>query len=391
MRLCYLTTTDLIVKFFLMEHIRRAAENHDVTVVVQTAETDLLTRANIRARLIPLAIERDIAPWSDIKALFRLYRLLRHMRFDIIHSVAPKAGLLGMLAAWLARVPIRLHTFQGEVWVTRRGVVRWLLRSIDRLTAFLATDLLVVSASERQFLIDQGIISASKARVLGHGSISGVDVSRFHADTNRRGLVRREMGLSRMDVLFLFLGRLKRDKGVLDLAQAYNMVCGDVSSAHLAFVGPDEDGLRANIESVCKRCQSRLHFQGYTAAPEQYLAAADVLCLPSHREGFGMTIIEAGACGIPALASHIYGITDAVEDGVTGLLHRPRDVAEIAQQLRRLAVDADERQSLGDRARVRVLRDFRQENVIRATHEYYDEILARHVKRYGSATGGGSQ
>lgn len=380
MRLCYLTTTDLIVRFFLTEHIRRSAEVHDVTVAVNTAESDLLVRAGIDARLVPLAIERDIAPWSDLKALFRLYRLFRRERFDLVHSVAPKAGLLGMLAAWSARVPVRLHTFQGEVWVTSRGPKRLLLRAIDWLTAHLATDLLVVSASERQFLIEQGIIPARKAQVLGQGSISGVDVARFRANAEWRESVRREFEVDRADVLFLYLGRLKRDKGVLDLAHAFSEIYDDVPNAHLVFVGPDEDGLRATIESICQSCHPRLHFEGYTAVPEHYLAATDVLCLPSHREGFGMTIIEAGACGVPAMASRIYGITDALEDGVTGLLHEPRDVAGIARLLRRLATDTEERRLLGERGRVRVLRDFRQEDVIRATQAYYDHILARHAR-----------
>lgn len=377
MRLCYLTTTDLIIRFFLTEHIRRAAGSHDVTVVVNTAQPDLLMRAGIGARLVPLPIEREIAPWSDLKVLFHLYRLFRRNRFDLVHSVAPKAGLLGMLAAWLARVPVRLHTFQGEVWVTRRGLVRWLLRAIDQLTARLATDLLVVSESERSFLVEQGVIPAGKARVLGQGSISGVDIKRFRADDERRESVRQELGVGREDVLVLFLGRLKRDKGVLDLAQAFREVCIDVPRVHLCLVGPDEDGLRAAIETVCQGCCSRLHFHGYTAVPEHYLVAADVLSLPSYREGFGMTIIEAGACGVPAIASRIYGITDAVEEGVTGLLHEPSDIPGIAQLLRRLAGNADERRSLGERARARVLRDFRQEDVIFATQTYYEQALAR--------------
>lgn len=378
MRLCYITTTDLIVRFFLTEHIRSAAEMHVVTLVVNTGEPDLLVRAGISARVVPLAIERDIAPWSDLKCLLRLYRLFHRERFDLVHSVAPKAGLLGMLAAWLARVPVRLHTFQGEVWVTRRGLVRWLLRAIDWLIANLATDLLVVSASEQRFLVEEGIISAGKSQVLGQGSISGVDISRFCPDLDRRLSVRSEFGLNSEEVLFLYLGRLKRDKGILDLAQAFHQVCVELPGIHLAFIGPDEDELRSTLESICQQCHKRLHFQGYTDEPERYLAGADVLCLPSHREGFGMTIIEAAACGVPAMASRIYGISDALEDGTTGLLHDARDIAGIMELLRRLATDAEKRRQLGERARARVLRDFRQDDVIRATLAYYDQALTRY-------------
>lgn len=388
MRLCYLTTTDLIVRFFLTEHIRRAAETHDVTVVANTEEPDLLSRAGIGARLEPFAIEREIALWSDLKVLIRLCLLFHRERFDLVHSIAPKAGLLGMLAAWIVRVPIRIHTFQGEVWVTRRGPVRWLLRTIDWLTAYLATDLLVVGQLERQFLIDEGIIPLSKATVLGQGSISGVDVRRFRPSAEQRESVRQEFGLKSYDLLFVFLGRLKRDKGVLDLAQAFRDVCEEVTHIHLALVGPDEDGLRSLIDSLCHPCRSKLHFHGYTDVPERYLAAADVLCLPSYREGFSVTVIEAGACGVPVVASRIYGIIDALEDGVTGLLHEPRDISGIARLMRRFADDAQLRRSFGEQARARVIRDFLQEDVIRATQSYYNQALLRHAGVFKSNSRG---
>lgn len=386
MRICYLTTTDLVIRFFLTEHIRRAVDKYDVTVVANTVEPDLLSRAGIGARLKPFAIERDIALWPDLKALIRLYLFFRSERFDLVHSIAPKAGFLGMLAAWMARVPIRIHTFQGEVWVTRRGPVRWLLRTIDRLTAYLATDLLVVGQLERQFLIDEGIIPHAKATVLGQGSISGVDVARFCPSAEQRESVRQEFGLKSSDLLFVFLGRLKRDKGVLDLAQAFRDVCNEVTHVHLAFIGPDEDELRSLIDSLCYPYRSKLHFHGYTAVPERYLAAADVLCLPSYREGFSVTVIEAGACGVPVVASRIYGIIDALEDEVTGLLHEPRDIAGIAKLLRRLANNAEERKSLGEQARSRVLRAFRQEDLISATQTYYANALARCTRTSGRIT-----
>lgn len=374
-KICYVTTTDLIIQFFLLEHIRRASALYDVTVIVNTSDPELLARAGIDARLVPFLIEREISVWSDLKAFLLLYKLFRREKFDMVHSIAPKAGLLGILAGWLARVPVRIHTFQGEVWVTRTGIMRWFLKILDKLIAGKATSLLIVSNTERRFLIEQRVVSEKKTRVLANGSISGVNMDRFRPDAKQRKAIRTVFGVSDTAVLFLFLGRLKRDKGVLDLARAFAEICAEFGNAHLALVGPDEDGMHSAIEGLCKNCLSRVHFEGYTMNPEHYLMAADVLCLPSYREGFGMTIIEAAACEVPAVASRIYGIVDALEEGVTGLLHEPGDISGIARLLRRLASDTKEREMLGIAARARVKRYFLEDDVMRATQEYYAEVL----------------
>jgi len=293
-----------------------------------------------------------------------------------VHTLTPKAGLLGMLAARLAGVPVRLHTFQGEVWVTRRGALRWLLKSLDRLLARLATDLLVVSASERAFLIATGLIPAAKSRVLNHGSIAGVNCERFKPDASARAALRAELGIPADALVFLFVGRLKRDKGVLDLACAFAALSRETTACRLLIVGPDEDGLLPEIEQVCSTCRSHLHVAGLSAVPERYMAASDLLCLPSYREGFPTTIIEAAATGLPAVASRIYGITDAIVEGDTGLLFEAGDVQQLALSMRTLAGDADLRRQMGQKARERALRDFSQAQLTAALLARYRELLS---------------
>ena len=373
-RVALVVTSTLVVRWFLLEHLRTLARFYSVTLIVNNDAPELA--ALLPCRIVSLQLERDIAPLADLRAFAGLWRHFRAERYQLVHTLTPKAGLLGMLAAWLAGVPVRLHTFQGEVWVTRRGVLRWLLQSLDRLLARLATDLLVVSASEREFLIAARLIPAAKSRVLNHGSIAGVDCERFKPDPGARAALRAELGIPADAPVFLFVGRLKRDKGVLDLARAFAALAGENAACRLLIVGPDEDGLRSEIERTCAACRARLHIIGLSAAPERYMAASDVLCLPSYREGFPTTIIEAAAVGLPALGSRIYGITDAIVEGDTGLLFEAGDVQQLALSMRALAGDADLRQRMGRSAKERAERDFPQAQLTAALLAHYRQLLA---------------
>jgi glycosyltransferase involved in cell wall biosynthesis len=171
------------------------------------------------------------------------------------------------------------------------------------------------------------------------------------------------------------LGRLKRDKGVLDLAQAFSKFARDHEGAYLLIVGPDEDSIEADIRQACGHCISRIRFGGYTDNPELWLATCDVLCLPSYREGFGTVIIEAASAGLPAIGSRIYGITDAIDEGVTGLLHNPGDVSDLANKMRILAGDKELRRSLGFAARERAHCYYSKDTVTSGLLKFYEQTL----------------
>jgi glycosyltransferase involved in cell wall biosynthesis len=375
-RVALVVTSTLVVRWFLLEHIRTLARSFEVTLIVKDDAPELA--ALLPCRIVSLRLERDIAPLADLRAFFGLWRHFRAERYHLVHTLTPKAGLLGMLAAWLAGVPARLHTFQGEVWVTRRGALRWLLKNLDRLVARLATDLLVVSASEREFLIAAGLIPAAKSRVLKHGSIAGVDCERFKPDAGARAALRAELGIPADAPVFLFIGRLKRDKGVLDLARAFAALAREDPVCRLLIVGPDEEGLLPEIEQACAGYRTRVHIAGLSAVPERYMSASDLLCLPSYREGFPVTIIEAAAAGVPAIGSRIYGITDAIVEGETGILFDAGDIEQLTRCMRTLAGDADLRRRMGQRARERAQRDFAQAQLTAALLAHYRELLATH-------------
>lgn len=372
-RLCFVVSSEMTLAAFLLDQIRGLSTRYRVGVVANAPERGLQNRFGGEVDVYSVRIVRKVSPIRDAAALLQLVRLFRRRRFDAIHSVSPKAGLLAMAAGALVRIPIRTHTFTGQVWVTRQGVGRWLLKSADRLLAAFATHILVDSPSQREFLLREGVVTAAKSRVLAEGSISGVDLSRFRPRASDRRRVREQESVADGEVLFLYLGRLTRDKGVVDLAQAFSRL--EAEPVRLLFVGPDEERLQGEILAACGAVATRVGFVGYTDRPESYMAAADVFCLPSYREGFGTVVIEAGATGVPAIASRIYGITDSVEDGTTGLLFPAGDVDALETCLLRLATDRDLRRSMGVAARRWVEDRFSQQRVTGAVMDYYASLL----------------
>ncbi|GJQ56132.1 MAG: hypothetical protein HKUEN07_27010 [Rhodocyclaceae bacterium] len=372
-RVCFIVASPMTARAFLSGHIAALSGRYAIDLAVDVGDETELGSIPARARIVPLPIRRKVALLADLTAMFRLFLLFRRERYAAVSSVTPKAGMLALLAATLARVPLRIHIFTGQVWATRLGWKRWLLKTVDRFMARLATHVLADSPSQREFMIAEGIAPADKISVLGDGSICGVDGERFRPDPVRRAAVRRAQGIPAEASVFLFLGRLNRDKGVLDLADAFASLVD--ANAWLLIVGPDEAGLRAEMERRLGAAAARSRFVGYTERPEDFMAAADVFCLPSYREGFGMVVIEAAAAGSPAIASRIYGVTDAVEEGVTGLLHRPGDVVDLAGLMATLAGDAERRQAMGEAARERALRLFSAEAVIEAWLRFYGQLL----------------
>lgn len=365
-KICFVTTSPLIVDFFLAPHLVHLARRHAMSLAVTLpGEAPLQPLPGVE--VIAVDIRREIAPLRDAAALLSLARLYRAQAFDLVHSFGPKAGLLSTAAGSLAGTRARLHTFTGQVWAARSGPMRALLRAADAATARFATHVFADSASQRDFLVREGVAKPGRCEVLGAGSVSGVDLLRFRPDPVARQKVRAELGVGDVP-LVLFLGRVTRDKGVLDLAKAFARLDG---GAVLAFVGPDEQGLREELRTLAGAAR----FVAYTDQPERYLAAADVLCLPSYREGFGSVVIEAAAAGVPAVGSRIYGVIDAIVEGETGVLFTPGDVEDLTRKLKMLVSDRTLRGRLGAAARLRAQAHFSQDTAIRALEARYDEIL----------------
>ena len=365
MKVYFVATVDFVVNAFLLNHLKALSKRFDVTVIVSTEDPLFLAKQGVDVEVIPLNISRNIHILSDIACLIRLVSIFIKYHPCAVHSITPKAGLLAMLAAFIVRVPFRVHTFTGQVWVTSHGLKRLMLKSFDRLIAGLATFNIVDSPSQQQFLIDEKVLCKKNSVVFGLGSVSGVDLNKFKASKATFNELRHTLGISEGAFVFTYLGRLNKDKGVLDLAQAFSRI--KESNAYLLIVGPDEGGFVDEIKKINAYKLEQIRFVGFTTVPEQYLAASNALCLPSYREGFGSVIIEAAAMGVPAIASNIYGITDAVVDSQTGLLHEPRDVFGIKNKMESVLENPSLVKKLATNAKKRTVKEF--DSVV-ITHEW---------------------
>ncbi len=389
-KICFVMTATSALRAFMADHIRVLAQRYHVTVYCNFATDTCGELFELPVRLVHIPFERRISPWKDLCCLLTLVAMLHKERFDSVHSLMPKTGLLTMLAAWISAVPVRVHMFTGQVWVTRRGLSRALLKSMDCLIARLATDVYADSPSQRQFLVAEGVIRSGQ--VLGDGSVNGVDVERFVPNPDARRLVRRQLGIEEETLVFGFLGRLNRDKGVFDLIEAFAS-SGLTDRACLLLVGPDEAGIEDSSRARYPELREQVRFVGFTPLPEEYLAAFDLFCIPSYREGFGSSVIEAAACAVPAMASRIYGLTDAVEEGVTGLMHAPRDIAGIRDGLVRFGDEPEMLDRFGRAARQRALERFSRERLVQEMNAEYTRLLGdgepRSCRENGEVRGAG--
>ncbi|MFA5851070.1 MAG: glycosyltransferase [Spirochaetales bacterium] len=357
-KVCFVVSSPLTVKAFLLNHLATLKNEFDLYIVanfVNEADASFLTSKGYN--IYDVKVEREINLVKDTKALIDLVKYFKQHKFDIVHSVTPKAGLLAMCAAWIANVRNRVHIFTGQVWYTKAGVMKKLLMLMDRIIANAATTILVDGEPQRQFLINNKIVPPSKSQVLGKGSISGVDVERFNPDFLVRQSIRTELSLQDNNVVFGFLGRLKVDKGILDLANAFKMVLKDNAHIRLLIIGYDEDNLMPQVKEIVKSDESII-FYGSTPKPEVVLQALDVFCLPSYREGFGTSVIEASLLNLPVICSDTYGLMDTIIDGETGLRHRVKDVEDIYKQMLKLTQSAELRKYLGYNGRNYVLENF---------------------------------
>ena len=353
----------------------RSFEIHAIASPSPTLER-LALRDGVRVHSVPLS--RSISPLRDIRAVWRLWRLLRRIQPHIVHVSTPKAALVGSIAASLARVPVRLLLLRGLALEGATGVRRTLLRSADRIAARLCHRVLCVSPSLLTTARKERIVADSQARVPASGMSNGVDAAGFDPRAVRSAELSGSADhvADRRGLVLGFVGRLARDKGLDVIAASFALVRQEFPDARLLLVGgwddanPPPSALRAQLES-----NPRVQITGQVADPAPYLKAMSVFVFASRREGFPNAPMEAAAMELPVVATHATGTVDAVSDGITGALVPPGDAGRMAAAVCRYLRSAELRRRHGRAGRQRVIREFQPERIWQAMLTEYVSLL----------------
>lgn len=388
-KLVHVTTVPLTIKHFLRDQIAYMRRRGLEVVLVSSPDPILdALAAEDALETFRVPMERPISPLRDLLSLFRLVRVFRRLRPTIVHGSTAKAAVLSMLAATVARVPVRFYTVRGLMVETREGTTGLVLRLVEWVTCLAADRVIPVSKSVAAVLSTEGLCSAHKMRLLGHGSSNGVDAeTRFSPDRVNEpesANLLQSLGIARNARVVGFVGRIVRDKGVEDLVQAWKQAAIS-QNVILLVIGEGEP--QDPISDACQHILStddRIITVPWVNHEEIYLYyhIMDFLVLPSRREGFPNAVLEAAAMERPTIATRATGCVDAVKHGVTGLLVPPRDSEALAHALETYLANPALCKQHGQAARQRVLRDFRQSLIWEALyHEYVAQAQEKGIMK----------
>ncbi|MGM9512495.1 glycosyltransferase family 4 protein [Larkinella sp. GY13] len=314
--------------------------------------------------IVPMT--RKLTPLQDLKALWVAYRLLRRLRPDIIHTHTPKAGLIGMLAGWFAGIPIRLHTVAGLPLMEREGFLKQVLIRIEQLTYACSTGIYPNSIALRNYIEKVLYANPQKLKVIGHGSSNGIDSRHFHrtVEMSVQGqAVRNQWNIQLKTFVWIYIGRIVRQKGVDELIQAYVRLANTCPDIRLVLVGPfesDLDPISPDSEQLLKN-RGDIIITGFQADVRPYLAMADALVFPSYREGFPNVPMQAACMELPMIVTDINGCNEIVTREVNGLIVPPKDEESLYLAMKRLYEDTDLRQKFSRKSRELMVERFDQQ------------------------------
>jgi glycosyltransferase involved in cell wall biosynthesis len=332
----------------------------------------------VAAHAIPMS--RKISPIEDVRSVYRVWRKLKEIRPLLVHAHTPKAGLVGMAAARIARVPGRIYHVHGLPYMTATGHRRLILRCSERVSCRLANQVFCVSRAMREELVREGLCDPDKALVLLNGSINGIDASgRFNPENISKitaSKTRQQLGIPSEARVVGFVGRIVRDKGVEDLITAWRQLRDSFEDLRLLVVGPFENQDPISAEAKwALRHDDRVSLVDLTDDVVPYYSIMTLVVLPSYREGLPYVPLEAAAMKLPVVATRIPGCSEAVIDGVTGTLVPPGNPTMLASAIIRYLDDAELRQQHGFMGRQRVIEDYNQERLWEAQYKHYQHLM----------------
>lgn len=344
-------------------------------IAVSSAGPELLQVKEAGGRVITIEMRRHFSPIKDLKSLYKMVKVFRKEKPLMIHSMTPKAGLLCMMAGWLTKIPIRIHTFTGLIFPTSTGIKRKILMATDWLTCACATHIIPEGEGVKKDLLNHKITN-KQIKVLGHGNCRGIDLGKF--DRTNDVICKADNIHKDGYFTFITIGRIVGDKGINELVEAFCRINNEFSNTRLVLVGSYEAELdpihpatlneineNPNIEAVGQRNDVR-----------PWLAASDCAVLASYREGFPNIVIEAGAMGLPQIVTDINGANEIIVEGKNGTIVPPRDSDALYNAMKRMIIDKPWRDNLASNARKMIADRYEQSYVRECLINFYKEVLS---------------
>ncbi|WP_242927533.1 glycosyltransferase family 4 protein [Pontibacter vulgaris] len=343
-KLVRVTTVPLSLHKLLGKQLKFMNSHYEVIGVASQGE--LLRRVSDEQsiRVVGINMTRIVSPISDLVSLAKLYLLFKKEKPQIVHTHTPKAGLIGMLAAWLARVPVRMHTVAGLPLLEADGIKRKILVLTERLTSACACNVYSNSYKMMEIMLENDLCSPGKLGVIGNGSSNGIDTNHFAPstiDNTAKEKLKAELKISSTDKVLCFVGRVVTDKGVNELVESFINLISKHHNLKLVIVGPFERELDALHEQTERAIlhNPNICFTDYQEDVRPFLAISDIFILPSYREGFPNVVMQAGAMGVPCVVSDINGCNEIIEHGLNGLIVPAKDAKALEKALEFLIKD----------------------------------------------------
>ena len=363
-KLIRITTIPLSLEKLLEDQGRFFKTHYDITFVAADAQKLEAVAEQQGVDHFPLDMTRKITPIQDLRCLLRLYHFLRREKPLIVHTHTPKAGIIGMLAAYLARVPIRLHTIAGLPLMEAKGLKRSILLAVERLTYWCATKVYPNSSGLLDFVEDRKLASAEKFKLLGQGSSNGIDTdyfSRTQITSQTLKTVKENFGIPASDFVFTFIGRLVGDKGINELVEAFVQVQQEVPHARLLLVGSLEADLDPLDDQTLQTIKQhpQITTTGYQSDVRPFLALSRVFVFPSYREGFPNVVLQAAAMKVPCIVSDINGCNEIIQDQINGGVVPPKQVQPLVEKMKYFYTHPDRLNEFAQKTKERI-------------HQYYD-------------------
>lgn len=387
-KLIRVTTSDISLDSLIKGQLKFLSSEFEVIGVSNNTGVLAMVGEREGIRTIEVPMHREISLFSDIKCLWLLYRLFRKEKPDIVHANTPKGSMLSMIASKLASVPHRLYTVTGLRYQGASGLFRILLMVMERISCYCATKVIPEGEGVKKTLLKDNITS-KEMHIILNGNINGIDTEYFNPDlfnrdrtdnklyTGNKKDIRRDLNLKEDDFVFIFIGRIVRDKGMNELAVCMKRFKAEKKNVKLLLIGRFEsklDPLDADNEKFL-RSDLNIHFLGYQNDVRPFFVAADVLVFPSYREGFPNVVLQAGAMGIPAIVTNINGCNEIIKEDFNGKIFSSKDVNALYEKMNWCLNNKNRVKDMASQSRKMIVDRYRQEEVWKATLQEYKKLL----------------